>query len=171
MTDRKKGTLKLAATSNTKKVTGVVRWFNPVKGFGFIARDDGGKDIFVHRNAVAASGLETLADEQPVSFEITEGKNGRNCATNLEIRTTSKQPAMHMIGGTEHRVFGVIIWFDPTKGFGYIVRSDDGDDVFVHANQLRESGINNHPTKGQTLSFRVQAGRKGPHAIDISYDN
>ena len=65
--------------------TGTVKWFNTTKGFGFIAPETGGKDIFVHISAVERSGLTGLADNQKVSFEVEAGRDGREAAVNLEL--------------------------------------------------------------------------------------
>lgn len=63
---------------------GTVKWFNTTKGFGFIEPDDGGKDVFVHISAVERSGLTGLADNQKVSFELQEGRDGRQMAAELQ---------------------------------------------------------------------------------------
>ena len=64
---------------------GTVKWFNTTKGFGFIEPEDGGKDIFVHISAVERSGLTGLADNQKISFEMEEGRDGREMAANLTL--------------------------------------------------------------------------------------
>ena len=63
---------------------GTVKWFNTTKGYGFIAPEDGGSDIFVHISAVEQSGLTGLADDQAVEFELIEGRDGRKMAGDLK---------------------------------------------------------------------------------------
>jgi CspA family cold shock protein len=62
---------------------GAVKWFNPTKGYGFVAPDTGGKDVFVHISAVQKAGLRTLAEGQKIGFEIEMQQNGRSAAVNL----------------------------------------------------------------------------------------
>jgi len=63
---------------------GRVKWFNSQKGYGFIAPDDGTKDVFVHMNSVTKAGMMDLAEGQTLLFDIEKGKNGKNAATNLK---------------------------------------------------------------------------------------
>ena len=65
--------------------TGTVKWFNTTKGFGFIAPDAGGKDVFVHISAVERSGLTGLKDGAKVSFDLEAGRDGRESAVNLSL--------------------------------------------------------------------------------------
>jgi len=62
---------------------GTVKWFNPTKGYGFVAPDTGGKDVFVHISAVQKAGLRTLNEGQKLNFEIEQQPNGRAAAVNL----------------------------------------------------------------------------------------
>ena len=65
--------------------TGTVKWFNTTKGYGFIAPEGGGKDVFVHISAVERSGLTGLADNQKVSYELREGRDGKVSASDLQL--------------------------------------------------------------------------------------
>ena len=64
---------------------GTVKWFNSTKGFGFIAPENGSKDIFVHISAVERAGLTGLKDGQAVTFDIESGRDGRESAANLAL--------------------------------------------------------------------------------------
>ena len=69
-----------------KMPTGTVKWFNGQKGFGFIAPNDGGQDVFVHISAVERAGLSGLAEGQKVSFELkTDKMRGKTSAENLQL--------------------------------------------------------------------------------------
>ena len=58
------------------RLTGTVKWFNEEKGFGFIAQDDGGADVFVHFRAIVGEGFRSLTEGQAVTFEVEQGQKG-----------------------------------------------------------------------------------------------
>jgi len=64
--------------------SGVLKWFNPTKGFGFIVPDDGGNDVFVHISAVEGAGLKSLDEGQKVRFELQDNR-GRQAAADLQV--------------------------------------------------------------------------------------
>ncbi len=74
--------------SNGRRVimpTGIVKWFNPTKGFGFIVPDEGGKDVFVHVSAIESAGLHNLSEGQKVQYEVVPGRDGKFAAENLVV--------------------------------------------------------------------------------------
>ena len=64
---------------------GTVKWFDSVKGYGFIQPDDGSKDAFVHISAVERAGLSTLSEGQKIQYDLVPGRNGKSAADNLVI--------------------------------------------------------------------------------------
>ncbi len=66
-------------------VTGIVKWFNPAKGYGFIQPEDGSEDVFVHISAIERAGLDTLNEGRKVSFEVVSGRDGKMSAENLAL--------------------------------------------------------------------------------------
>jgi len=70
----------VAKPSMLKGATGIVKWFNDAKGFGFVTPDDGGADLFVHFSAIVSSGFKTLAENQRVTFDVVTGPKGNQAA-------------------------------------------------------------------------------------------
>ena len=66
-------------------MNGTVKWFDAVKGYGFIQPDDGSKDAFVHISAVQRAGLDSLRDGQKVTYDLVEGRNGKEAADNITV--------------------------------------------------------------------------------------
>ena len=155
---------------------GIVKFFNPQKGFGFIVRDDGGEDVFVHISAVEQAGLTDLADGQPLEFTLVD-RGGRVSATNLRIEG-DPMPVERSGGGgdasaaggsgpqrqlTGEKASGTVKFFNAMKGFGFIQRDDGQPDAFVHISAVERAGI---PTlnEGDRLEFELEVDRRGKHA-------
>ena len=68
-----------------ERLRGAVKWFNNAKGFGFIGRDDGGADVFVHYSAIAGEGYKSLQENDRVEFEIVEGQKGPQAANVIKL--------------------------------------------------------------------------------------
>ncbi|OSZ72176.1 cold-shock protein [Sphingomonas sp. IBVSS1] len=163
---------------------GTVKFFNAQKGFGFVVREDGGEDVFVHISAVEAAGLTGLADGQPLEFTLVE-RNGRISATELKIegeplpvaerapredrgpreggfeRRPSGRDRAPVTDGT--RVDGTVKFFNGQKGFGFIQRDDGAPDAFVHISAVERAGFSNL-NEGQRVSFELEEDRRGKQA-------
>jgi CspA family cold shock protein len=155
---------------------GIVKFFNPQKGFGFIVRDDGGEDVFVHISAVEQAGLTDLADGQPLEFTLVD-RGGRISATNLRIEG-DPMPVERSGGGaggaaggqggpqrqlTGEKASGTVKFFNSMKGFGFIQRDDGQPDAFVHISAVERAGM---PTlnEGDRLEFELEVDRRGKYA-------
>jgi cold shock protein len=80
---RFRGTCVRKQKGNASMPQGTVKWFNPTKGYGFIAPETGGKDVFVHISAVQKAGFRSLSEGQKIGFEVEQQQNGRTAAVNL----------------------------------------------------------------------------------------
>ncbi len=69
----------------SEMAVGIVKWFNPVKGYGFIQPEDGSKDVFVHMSALEKAGLSLLKDGQRVSYDLVPGQDGKTAADKLML--------------------------------------------------------------------------------------
>jgi CspA family cold shock protein len=160
---------------------GVVKFFNPAKGFGFIVRDDGGEDVFVHISAVEQAGLTDLADGQPLEFTLVD-RGGRISATNVRIEGEPMPversggggaPGGDRAGGgdrggpqrqlTGEKASGTVKFFNAMKGFGFIQLDDGQPDAFVHISAVERAGM---PTlnEGDRLQFEIEVDRRGKYA-------
>ncbi len=152
---------------------GVVKFFNPQKGFGFIVRDDGGEDVFVHISAVEQAGLTDLADGQPLEFTLVD-RGGRISATNLRIEG-DPMPVERSGGGggagaggpqrqlTGEKASGTVKFFNAMKGFGFIQRDDGQPDAFVHISAVERAGMATL-NEGDRLEFELEVDRRGKYA-------
>jgi cold shock protein len=161
--------------------TGVVKFFNSQKGFGFVVRDDGGEDVFVHISAVEQAGLTGLAEGQPLGFTLVD-RGGRISATDLKIEgeplpvedrgpPRDRDAPRGGAGGaggpqrqlTGEKATGTVKFFNAMKGFGFIQRDDGQPDAFVHISAVERAGM---PTlnEGDRLEFELEVDRRGKYA-------
>ena len=162
--------------------TGVVKFFNGQKGFGFVVRDDGGEDVFVHISAVEQAGLTGLAEGQPLGFTLVD-RGGRISATDLKIdgepmavtdrgppreRDDSRGAPGGAAGGpqrqlTGEKATGTVKFFNAMKGFGFIQRDDGQPDAFVHISAVERAGMQTL-NEGDRLEFELEVDRRGKYA-------
>ena len=161
-------------------VMGTVKWFNSQKGFGFIVRDDGAEDVFVHISAVEQAGLTGLAEGQQLKFTLVD-RGGKISATELQIdgeplpvpeREERDDRGGDRGGGadrgpqrqlTGERSSGTVKFFNAMKGFGFIQRDDGQPDAFVHISAVERAGMGSLQ-EGDRLDFELEVDRRGKYA-------
>ncbi|MFC8600168.1 cold-shock protein [Isoptericola sp. NPDC057191] len=157
---------------------GTVSWYDDVKGFGFIAPDAGGDDVFVHVRALG-HGLSELAEGARVTFDVVEGDKGPN-ARNVQLvrgaagaaggrsprggadRGRSGRPSSS--GAPVRGGEGTVARYDADRGFGFITPDAGGADLFVHVSVVR--GVE-FLEEGDRVRFKVRQSDRGPQADNV----
>lgn len=145
---------------------GTVKFFNAGKGFGFIQRDEGGEDVFVHISAVERAGLEGLGEGQQLEFTLVD-RGGKISASDLQIvgdvipvQKRDVQPQRQLTG---EKAMGTVKFFNSMKGFGFITRDDGQPDAFVHISAVERSGLSSL-NEGDRLEFDIEVDRRGKYS-------
>jgi len=133
---------------------GTVSWFDPERGFGFLALEDGSEDLFVHASEVVSDdGTRLLREGQAVEFEVGEGERGPQAR---RVRVTGDIAPDAPLG-----VLGTVTWYEPGKGYGFVTPDGGGPEIFVHSSAIVAGGV---VSAGQRVAFLVAEGEKGPQA-------
>ncbi len=136
---------------------GTVRWFDPERGFGFLAPEAGSADLFVHASEIVGDGATRLLREgQVVEFEVGDGDRGPQARG---VRVTGQVAADAALG-----VLGTVKWYEPAKGYGFASPDGGGAEVFVHSSAIVTGGV---VTAGQRVAFLVGEGERGPQAEHV----
>lgn len=149
------------STQQGERVSAVVKWFNPTKGFGFVQPDDGSPDAFLHVSVLEQAGYRDVQDASVVMCEITQGPKGPQVSTIFDIQAPPPGG-----DGTGEPVEGTVKFFDAGKGFGFVVPDNGDKDVFISARALERSGLS-ALEPAQRVRVTTRMGQKGPMADSI----
>lgn len=159
-----------------KRVTGLVKWFDPTKGYGFILDQDGGPDILLHANVLRNFGRGSVADQSRIVVMVQETQRGLQAAEIVLIEppaTDGTPPIADLdIAVIEHLDTlplrpARVKWFDKAKGFGFANIYGHPDDVFVHIEVVRHSGFADLVI-GEAVCLRVIEGPRGLMAAQVA---
>lgn len=152
--------------------SGTVKWYNPEKGFGFIAPDTGGEDLFVHRSAV---GFDIPGEGDRVEYTVGQGQRGPT-AMDVRITEINRNPPQRapradrgprIDPGTLETVTGTVVRYDDVKGFGFIDATDGSGKtgIFFH----RSTVGNENPMPGMAVEAQVADTDRGLRAESVRF--
>ncbi len=153
------------------EVTGLVKWFDPTKGYGFIKPSSGSQgDVLLHQTCVLQSGFKTAYEGARVVCEAFKGPKGLQARRLLSLDNSTaslvnSRPNAPVAQGPAFEA--TVKWFNRGKGYGFLSRGPDTPDVFVHMETLRRFGIR-ELRQGQRVRVRTGDGPKGELAAEIS---
>lgn len=147
-------------------VTAKVKWFNPAKGFGFVAPTDGSPDAFLHVSIVQRAGLRTLRQGATIYCDLGDGPRGLQVSNIQRVDESSVVDEVPEQEGDETILEGEIKFFAPDKGYGFALPTGGGADVFIGIGALQRSNLDRLET-GQKVRMYVRPGKRGPMATRI----
>jgi CspA family cold shock protein len=162
-------------------VEATVNWFNGEKGFGFVKLADGSGDAFMHASVLQASGHDSVPPGARLSIRVGQGQKGPQVSEVLtvDLSTAEAAPPRRPMGDRPERAprqdrnsgpteehEGVVKWYNPEKGFGFIALDSGGKDAFVHVSAVERAGYGSLE-EGQRVIAQVGQGAKGPEVRSL----
>ncbi|WP_311136197.1 MULTISPECIES: cold-shock protein [Pseudooceanicola] len=154
---------------------GRVKWFDPARGFGFVVAEEGGPDILLHANVLRNFGQSTVADGARVELVSQVTPRGVQAVEVVEILPPENSDKASLedfraLGEEELKAAPLqparVKWFDKAKGFGFANIFGKNDDIFIHVEVLRASGLGDL-SPGEAVALRVMDGKRGLMATEI----
>jgi CspA family cold shock protein len=165
------------AEKDGTRISGTVKWFDPTKGFGFVVSNEGGPDILLHANVLRNFGQSSVADAAGIEVIVQETARGIQAVEVLQIDPpVGEEMLEEAMSGAEIAEpidFSLpleparVKWFDKAKGFGFANVFGRDEDVFLHIEVLRRSGLADLQP-GEAVSLRVVDGKRGRMAMQVT---
>lgn len=161
--------------SSLHQIQGLVKWFDPAKGYGFVVSDEGGPDILLHVNVLRNFGQSSVADGARIEIVTHQTGRGVQAVEVLSIMPPERDDTPVLSDFAELDMDSLqsepleparVKWFDKGKGFGFANVFGRGEDVFLHVEVLRQSGLADLQP-GEALAMRVIDGKRGRMAVEV----
>lgn len=161
--------------SSFREVEGFVKWFDPAKGYGFILCEEGGPDILLHVNVLRNYGQSSVADGARISVTTQATDRGVQAVEILSIEPPEREDSPVLSDFADLDMSEIsnspleparVKWFDKAKGFGFANLFGHNEDVFLHVEVLRQSGLADLQP-GEAVCMRVISGKRGCMAVEV----
>ncbi|MCD9147771.1 cold-shock protein [Pseudophaeobacter flagellatus] len=161
--------------SSLQHIQGLVKWFDPTKGFGFVVSDLGGPDILLHVNVLRNFGQSSVADGTRIEIVTHHTDRGVQAVEVLAIHPPEREEAPVLSDFAELDLTDLqakpleparVKWFNKGKGFGFANIFGRSEDIFLHVEVLRQSGLADLQP-GEALAIRVIDGKRGQMAAEV----
>jgi CspA family cold shock protein len=162
---------------SAQPVLGKIKWYSAEKRYGFIELLDGSGDVFLHASSLRGINISALQPGATLEFRVASGQRGPQVTEILSLDASTATPPRpprknfrprpeQQLAQASVETMGTVKWYNPAKGFGFIIMDSGGGEIFVHASALERAGITGL-NEGQRVFVSVAEGRKGPEAASI----
>lgn len=162
------------------EISGIVKWFDAVKGYGFIIPDDGRDDVLIHLSCLKQAGRDVLDEGATVTCEAVRRPKGYQAVRVIEVDESTavksmpqsvrmlnaRSPASSVVPIGDFET-AIVKWFNRARGYGFITRGEGTPDIFIHMETLRRHGIRDL-LPGQQICVRFGEGPKGLMVAEIA---
>jgi CspA family cold shock protein len=150
-----------------------VKWYNPVKGYGFLIHDKTLEDIMIHFSSLETVKCPYIKEGDRIVCDIGNGKRGLQVLRVIEVKYGSPEPrSLSSFLGPDSTLFdpesleeikGILKWYNPEKGYGFVLPDDGGREIFLHSSVIRKAGYKSlHP--GLRVLVKISQSERGPEA-------